>query len=176
MYTMTSEEKQIILEYMNNSTEEEELQIESNFDQISKLGRKLRAKWTPMTEEEKSYITDFNISQHYASGYDSSQPTMGFFMWDGCNVERVKQEYHDTMTSEEKQIILEYMNNSTEEEAYMGRANSRIDGTILGNRDMRTPDGKWIFPEKWDTHYVDKYNICPPREFVDDAIKWKMNC
>lgn len=77
------------------------------------------------------------------------------------------------MDQQEKDIILEYMSNATEEAAYMGLADSRMDGSMLGSRDMRTPDGKWIFPEQWDTHYVDKYNICPPREFVDDAIKWK---
>jgi hypothetical protein len=159
--------------------ENNDLQIESNFDQLSTLGRKLRAKWTPMTEEEKSYLRSYLKSdpiEHYASGYDSSQPTIGFFMWDECNAERVKQEYPDTMAPDEKEIILEYMSKSTEETSYMGWANSRIDGTMLGSRDMRTPDGKWIFPEKWDTHYVETYNICPPREFVEDALKWKMNC
>jgi hypothetical protein len=77
------------------------------------------------------------------------------------------------MTLEEKEIILEYMSTATEKDCYMGRANSRMDGSMLGSCDMITPDDKWIFPEKWDTHYVDKYNICPPREFVEDAIKWK---
>jgi hypothetical protein len=85
----------------------------------------------------------------------------------------VKKEYPDLMNQQEKDIILEYMSNATEEAAYKGWADSRMDGTMLGSRDMRTPDGKWIFPEQWDTHYVDKYNICPSREFIEDAIKWK---
>jgi hypothetical protein len=45
--------------------------------------------------------------------------------------------------------------------------------SLFEYKDMRTPDGKWIFPHNWDTHYVDKHDIAPTREFVKDAIIWK---
>jgi len=144
---------------------------------VSKLSgktRKLKAKWTPDTQEDlETIITKPLPMPSFNSGYPEDQPTMGFFMWGGVDPDRVKKEYPDLMNQQEKDIILEYMSNATEEDAYKGLADSRMDGSILGSRDMRTPDGKWIFPEQWDTHYVDKYNICPPREFVEDAVKWK---
>lgn len=157
-----------------------ELQIEAS--QISEKARKLRARWTPMTEEEKeACMPDMSsmdvmaqmLMNQYHHGYPDDQPTMGFFMWGEVDPELVKKEYPGIMNAETKSIVLEYMGAATKETGYMGMASSRIDGSFLGSHDMRTPDGKWIFPEQWDTHYVEKYDICPTQEFVDDAIKWK---
>ena len=152
-------------------------ELEISMSEISNKTKKLKAMWTPCSELEKQAIVDSNLLKdkmkyYFDPGYGDDQPVMGFFNWSGSDFERVKKEYPDSMTPEEKQIILDYMNNSLRETSYMGMSTSRIDESFLGSSDMRTPDGKWIFPEQWDKHYVDKYNICPPREFVEDAIKW----
>ena len=142
------------------------------------LTRKLRARWTPNKEEVRDLVMDKsslkeNMKYYFDHGYPSCQPVIGFFNWDGCDIERVKRDYPGKMTEEEKQIVLKYMKASTEEAAYMGFAMSRIEkDKILGTKDMKTPDGKWIFPEQWDSHYVEKYDIAPPRDFIDDALKW----
>jgi len=146
-------------------------ELEITMSEISNKTRKLKAKWTPHTEEEMGWVKE-KMKYYYDPGYGDDQPVMGFFNWRGSDFERVKKEYPDSMTPEEKRIILDYMNNSLIETSYMGMSTSRIDESFLGSSDMRTPDGKWIFPEQWDKHYVNKYNICPPREFVEDAIKW----
>jgi hypothetical protein len=153
-----------------------ELTIEAS--EITDKTRKLRACWTPYTEDEKKLVLDaISMKElettYFHHGYPDDQLVMGFFYWDGSDIIRVKAEYPDTMTPEEKEVVLDYMSNSTEETSYMGKSTSRIDGTFLGSRDMRSPDGKWIFPEQWDTHYVEKHDIAPTREFIEDALKWK---
>jgi hypothetical protein len=48
--------------------------------------------------------------------------------------------------------------------------NGFYDPVSLGCCDMITPDGKWIFPQEWDTHYIAKHGLAPPREFIEDAL------
>ena len=51
--------------------------------------------------------------------------------------------------------------------------NGGYDPVTLGACDMLTPDGKWIFPQMWDTHYIAKHGLTPDREFVKDAVAWR---
>ena len=51
--------------------------------------------------------------------------------------------------------------------------NGTYDAVTLGCCDMYTPDGKWIFPQMWDSHYIVKHGLTPDREFVKDAVAWR---
>jgi hypothetical protein len=111
-------------------------------------------------------------------------PTMGFWtektiIYDWKNhkhirnpqVEKEVKSKIGSMTSEQKESVLDYMKNSIPCESYMGYASCRLCDLILGSRDMITPDGKWVFPEKWD-HYITGHSIKPEITFIKDAMIW----
>lgn len=76
-----------------------------------------------------------------------------------------------SMTSEEKESVLDYMKNSIRCESYMGDARCRLCDVWLGSKDMITPDCKWVYPEKWE-HYITSHSIKPDETFIKDAMIW----
>lgn len=97
---------------------------------------------------------------------------MGYFHFEGVNPSRCQRFYGGTMTDRERRAVLAYMNEGVLHEQYMGFATSRMDGSILGTRCMKTPDEKWRFPEEWNTHYIMEHGLRPSRDFIDDALMW----
>lgn len=98
----------------------------------------------------------------------------GFFEFQGSDPDRVVKEY-GLIALDEKSYVMQYLYAVKEYVGYRGFANSRMDGSMLGTRDMITPDMRFIFPEKWGEHYVGQYNISPPQEVIDAALKWCQN-
>lgn len=68
--------------------------------------------------------------------------------------------------------VLHYMASSRVWERYMGWAECRLCGAHLGSADMITPDGRWVFPEKWE-HYIIAHGVAPTDpDFSVDAVAW----
>jgi len=151
-----------------------DLKIEMGGDYTNKL----KTRWTPDTQQELDFIESVNTYKpsNHVDNVPESANLFGYFDFDYVSSEMVKNLYPDVMTKEEKQSILKYMSSSKSLTGYMGFAMSRMEENVmLGTHDMITPDNKWVFPEKWDSHYVDKHNIAPIRKFIDDALKWNKN-
>ncbi len=97
---------------------------------------------------------------------------MGYFIFEGIDPNRCRVFYSGTMTERERRAVLSYMNEGVRHEQWMGWATSRMDGSRLGTQCMKTPDEKWRFPEEWNTHYIVEHGLCPPRNFINDAVAW----
>jgi hypothetical protein len=76
------------------------------------------------------------------------------------------------MTKQEMDACLVYIARSKGHRRYKGWADCRICEERLGDQDLITSDGRWIFPEGFD-HYIKKHAVRPPRDkFIQDAIKY----
>jgi len=100
---------------------------------------------------------------------------MGFWKTDDPNEVLARQI---PMSDQELGACLRYMMFARIRQEWRGYANCRFPlcggkngWTTLGSRDMITPDGKWVFPEKWD-HYITEHGIRPDDDFVKDALAW----
>jgi len=97
---------------------------------------------------------------------------MGF--WETHNQEEILQ--YEGISPSDYYLVLHYMCAAKPIDHYFGRACCRICGVKLGCADMLTPDGKWIFPEKWQ-HYVIVHKLHPTEvAFISDAHTWTALC
>lgn len=85
------------------------------------------------------------------------------YVIDGIRNKREKREL---------KACLYYISKSRQVKRYKGWANCRLCGKRLGSCDMETPDGKFLFPQRFE-HYLIEHNVEPPRRsFIKAAIKF----
>jgi len=82
------------------------------------------------------------------------------------------QSCQGEMAKEELSACLKYIRRSKESKRYRGWATCRVCGKRLGSCDLKTPDGKWVFPEDFD-HYLKEHGVRPPSErFIRNALEY----
>jgi hypothetical protein len=124
------------------------------------------------------------LTERKAAGIPKPEPKrMGFWKldsWDSEDAEDARdaevREKCGIMTDRETVACLAYMEAASTTASYMGWATCRVKdcGTQLGTSDMLTPDGRWVFPERWD-HYILAHGVRPDEAFIQDALVWKQD-
>jgi len=77
--------------------------------------------------------------------------------------------------TKEGRACISYMKAGLPYNPQRGYAYCRLCRARLGSSDMLGPDGKWVYPERWE-HYIEKHSVKPDEEeFVRDAARlfWK---
>lgn len=75
------------------------------------------------------------------------------------------------MSTAEYKAVLSYIEQSKAKTHYFGFAICRGCGCELGHSDMISPDGLFLFPEKYE-HYIIKHQIVPPNNFIRAAMEY----
>lgn len=98
---------------------------------------------------------------------------------DGENRKQEVLQYQDIewAKTEEAAACIAYMQNSHVPEPkasfqWMGYANCRVCGELLGTTDRTDENELYLFPEKWE-HYIKEHAVKPPNsQFIIDAVNW----
>lgn len=74
--------------------------------------------------------------------------------------------------TEEAQAVVTYMGEGSTKNIFRGFHFCEICNQRLGDRDVLTPDCKWMFPGDWG-HYITEHSVKPNNEeFIKDAVAW----